>query len=392
MKRLSNIWGIALAAALLSACAGGGELPPTAFPGLIVDGPSAYLTSNLHAYKFDAASGAEAWRFPKAGETATAETPLPGPFAGDPEPVGNVIVVGQSTAHASGGQIINGLLFGIGEADGLEKWRFTKAGREYVDGVTTDGKLIYAPNGDHKLYALDPSQLEGGQPKILWQFETGNKLWGKPLLADGVLYQPSLDHRLYAIDAQSGKASWAQPFQASASIAATPLLTNGVLYFGSFDSKFYAVNARDGSKKWETPVEGWIWSEALIVGDTIYVGNVNGKFFALALGNGAVKWTADVGDTIRAKPVLQGNKLYVVSMNTHVYEFDISAPPSDGKMDTSKPFNDKLGRRMLSTPTIVNGQLYVPLFDGDIKVAGVSLKSKEKAFQFPPPAPATATP
>lgn len=387
MKRLSKVWGLAAVAVLLGACAGG-EAPPTSFPGLTVDGPSGYLASNLHVYKFDSASGTEAWRFPKAGETASNGTPLPGPFSGLPEKVGNVIVVGQSTAASSGGQITHGLLFGIGEADGLEKWRFTKAGREYVDGVATDGKIIYAPNGDHKLYALDPSQLEGGEPKILWQFETGNKLWGKPLLADGVLYQPSLDHKLYAIDAAAGSAKWAQPFQASASIAATPVLTDGVLYFGSFDSKFYAVNASDGSKKWETPVEGWIWSEALIVGDTIYVGNVNGKLFALARDNGAVKWTADIGDTIRAKPVLQGNKLYVVSMNTRMYEFDISAPPADGKMDTSKPFNDKLGRRMLSTPSIVNGQLYVPLFDGDIKVAGVSFESREKAFQFPAATPA----
>jgi outer membrane protein assembly factor BamB len=396
MNLTQKILGAALAAVLLSACGGGGEPPPTAFPGLTVDGNAAYLASNLHVYKFDAAAGDERWRFPAAGATATANVALPGPFAGEPVKVGNVIVIGQSvsakrttsTVFSNDGNY--GILFGINESDGAEKWRFTKAGHEFVDGIATDGKLIFAASGDHTLYALDPNNTEdSSEPKLVWSFKTENKLWSKPLVADGVVYQPSLDHKMYAIDAATGKEKWRFD-QSEASLGSTPVLKDGVLYFGSFNSNFYAISAADGKLIWKQPVGGWVWGEATIVGDTVFVGDVKGGLFAFNTKDGSRKWVAELGDTIRAKPVVNGNKLYVVAMNTNVYEFDInSQPDGNGKVE-AKIANDKIGRRLLSTPHIADGQLIVPLFDGDEKVVKVSLENKEKQVLFPKPTAAPA--
>ena len=75
---------------LLSAC-GGGEVPPSAFPGLLVDGTSAYLASNIHLFKFDAQTGIEKWRYPATVDNANPR----GPFSGVPLKYGDAIVVGS---------------------------------------------------------------------------------------------------------------------------------------------------------------------------------------------------------------------------------------------------------------------------------------------------------
>ena len=162
------------------------------------------------------------------------------------------------------------------------------------------------------------------------------------------------------------------------------MLVDGILYFGSFDSKFYAIKATDGSKVWEREVEGWIWCDPLIEDGTIYVGNVRGAVFALNQADGQVKWRSDVADTVHGQPVRQGNKLYVMSMNTYVYVIDLSATPTNGVLK-AEIFNDKIGRRLLSTPVIANNHLLVPLFDGDVKVSRISLESKLNESFFPVP-------
>ena len=337
---------------LLSACGGGGEVPPSAFPGMVVEGPSAYLASNTIVYKFDVSNGAESWRFPTAPDTANPR----GPFSGMPIKVGDVIVVGGSTGS-------NGAydkhLYGMSDTTGQEVWRFTPPGdkgREFVDGAVSDGKLIYAPNGDGNLYAIDPAQKDNNQPKVIWTFNTGNRLWGKPLLADGILYQGALDHKLYAINAATGKELWR--FEgATAPIAATPTLKDGVLYVGAFDSNFYAVNAKDGSLKWKSTVDGWVWTAATVTKDAVYFGDVHGKLYALDLESGQHNWTYETRDTIKAQPVISGTMLFVVSVDTNVYAFDLTDIRKDatGKVDynNTKWQNITLARRMFSAPVVV---------------------------------------
>jgi len=363
-------------ALVLSAC--GGEISPTSFPGLTLDGADAYLASNLHVYKFDPATGAQAWMFPADGEEGGQR---PGPFAGPPLKFGNAIIVGE-TVDMSGRA--NHRLYALSADNGSELWRFSGGQREYTDGASTDGKLIFAPNGDNTLYALDPSQLDGGEPKLVWKFTAQDKLWVRPLVANGRVFQPSLDHNLYALDAATGKLLWT--FSAGASIASHPAMADGVLYFGSFDQYMYAVDAESGAQIWRSPdrLGGWIWCDPLLDGDEIFVGDVKGGVYAINRRTGTVLWRSQVGGAIRAQPVIVGNKLYVVSSDTYLYSFD-RRPETDanGNASATRVLENGLVRRLLSTPAYANGTLLVPLFDGDIKVTAVDLETRQKKFEFP---------
>ncbi len=367
---------------LLTACAGG-ELPPSAFPGVTVDGNYAYLASNFHLYKFDLQTGAVVWKFPAAMDNAK---PI-GPFSGVPLKYGDWIVIGGSAG-------MNGAydrhVYAVSEATGVEAWRFSGGTREFVDGVVSDGKIIYAPSGDGSLYAIDPMQRDAaGEPKLVWKFTTGNRLWSRPLLADGILYQASFDHKLYAINAASGKELWR--FEgATAAIGVMPALVDGTLYFGSFDSHAYAVNATNGQLKWKTAVNSWIWTDPTVYQGSVYVADVRGRAYALNAETGQQQWTFDTQDTVKGRLVLDDDKLFVVSMDTFAYALDPtgSRKNASGHVEFADAVwrNDKIGRRLVSKPAVHGGDLIIPLLDSDIKMWALDKTTGDRKMQFPPPA------
>jgi outer membrane protein assembly factor BamB len=373
---------LAAGALLLSAC-GGGEPSPSAFPALLVDGKSAYLASNTLVYKFDAQTGTEAWRFPATTDSANPR----GPFSGIPLKYGDMVIVGGST-NSTGSYDHH--LYALSDETGQEVWRFSPNDKahEFMEGAVSDGKLIYAPNGDGNLYAIDATQMVSSQPKLIWEFHTSNKLWSLPLLDNGKLYQGSIDHNLYAIDAATGKELWR--FEGStAPIAVQPVLNDGVLYFGAFDSTFYAVNAADGSLKWKTPVDAWVWTEATIDNNTIYFGDVHGKLYALDLATGKQKWYYVTNDAIKARPVVMSDTLYIVSEDTDAYALDLTniKPDDTGKVsyESYKWRNDTFGRRLVSKPSITDNMILIPLFDGDIKLWALDANNSTRKYQFPAP-------
>lgn len=353
---------IAAAALVLSACGSSQQTAPNSFPGASVEDKSVYLARGPHVSKFDLANGTLLWQYPSNTDAAR------GPFAGQPIKIGNTLIVGEGVGAGTR------YLFGINAENGAEQWRFG-APREFVDGAVTDGKLVFVPNGDGVLYALDVMQMENNAPKVVWQLKTDNKLWSRPLLNNGRLYQASMDHKLFAVDAASGKEIW-QFAEASAPIVVQPALKNGVLYFGALDSNFYAVDATSGKLVWKQAVDGWIWTDASVTDSQVVFANVKGRVYAYDL-NGNRKWTFDAQDSVRAQPVANGDLIYIVSMDTNVYALNAS----DGSI---KWKNDTLKYRLPSKPILSDGTLYVPLFDSDTSLWSLDPASGTRKIQFPP--------
>jgi outer membrane protein assembly factor BamB len=388
--RIKSASAFVALAALLSAC-GGGELPPSNFPGLTVEGNTAYLASNMVVHKFDPASGKELWRFPAVGQTYAANDGR-GPFAGQPVKFKDVVVVGGAiTANGSA----DAHIYGLRDSDGAEAWRWSvpeadeRGRREFADGVATDGKLLFAANGNGTLYALDASS---GTPAVVWTHKAGNKLWSKPLVVDERVYQSSLDHSLYALDAATGRQLW--KFTAKASLASTPAFANGTLFVGAFDSTFYAIDAATGAKKWESKVDAWVWNQAAVSNGVVFFGDTKGRFYALDAETGARNFVAELGDTVHARPVVIGDKVYAVSSNAFAFVMPVA-----GKGDASGVLKaDLLGadgyqRRLLASPAESSGKLLLPMLDGDVKLTAVNLSDSKKAYDLllptltPAPAP-----
>ncbi len=367
---------LAAGALVLAAC-GGGELPPSSFPGLTLDGKDAYLASNLHVYKFNADTGQEAWRFPLVTDNNNPR----GPFSGMPLKVGNVVIVGGTIGTAGKA---DPHLYGLNPDTGQEVWRWqspniTATNREFVDGVISDGTLVFAPSGDGHLYALD---VTDNNPRLKWAFAGTNKLWARPAIDDGKVFLPSLDHSLYILDAATGKLLG--QYTGTTSISSKPVVKDGIAYFGSFDQYFYAVDST-GKVLWQSErLNGWVWCDALIHENTLYVGDVKGGLYALDASNGKLLWRAATSGSNRAQPVVFEDKLYVVSFDNYVYSVPLNAQPdSNGNVTLARVVDNGLGRRLLSTPAIHNSALLVPLFDGDIKVTAINLENNQKIYDYP---------
>lgn len=388
--KLIHTLTFAAIASLLVACAGG-EAPPSSFPGLTLDGDSAYLASNLHVHKFDPNTGRELWRYPAVGQTFAAND-AHGPFAGEPLRFKDWVIT-AGTVGSTG--IPDAHVYALDDKTGALAWRWSVPGtteqerREFADGAVTDGRLIFVSNGNGTLYALDPAALENGVPQLAWKFATGNKLWSRPLVVDGRVYQSSLDHTLYALDAATGSELWR--FKAGASVASTPSIADGVLYFGAFDGHFYAVDAATGQEKWKSPVDAWVWTRATIVGDAVYFGDAKGRFYSLNRTDGARRYVSDLGGAIHAQPVLVGQSLYVVSTDTFVYVLPLAG---SGTAPPQRLSDSGYLRRLTTMPIVHEGRLLLPLFDGDVKLTAIRLENRAKAFDVtlatatPPAAPA----
>ncbi len=390
LKFRGSFLALTASALFLSAC-GGGEPAPGGFPGVTLTDAHAYLASNFQLYKVTLDNATEVWRFSAGKNPAQPDVS----FAGAPARIGGAVVVGGGIGSGH----IDNHIYGISDETGLELWRFSGGpeSREYVDGVTTDGKLVYAANGDGKLYAVDPSQLEsvndGGverkAPRLVWTFTATNKLWSRPLVSGGRVYQASMDHKLYALDAATGRAIWTFD-KAAAPIGVQPALANGILYFGAFDNAFYAVDAATGAVKWKTALDAWLWSDPLVYKDMIFAADVQGKIHALKRETGERVWWMETRNAIRGQPLVSADILYVVSLDTLVYAIDLNnvKPGPEGKIeykDVARKWKDEvnLGRRLTSTPAIIGGNLWVPLFDGDVKLQSLDLTNGARKIAFP---------
>ena len=70
-------------------------------------------------------------------------------------------------------------------------------GVEYGDGVLLVG------SSDGSIYGFDIEDNSN-----IWSFETGSKIWTKPLISDGQVFFGSLDKNFYALDVTDGSLNW----------------------------------------------------------------------------------------------------------------------------------------------------------------------------------------
>jgi outer membrane protein assembly factor BamB len=206
----------------------------------------------------------------------------------------------------------------------------------------------------------------------LWRFETGDAVWGSPVVADGVVYIGSYDRHLYALDAESGELEWR--FELEDRMDGTPAVVDGVVYFGSFDKRVYAVDAMTGEKIWSFWTGGIVRSSPTVIGDVVFVGShcrTNecqhyyderfakiGFVFALDAESGDLLWEYESGDEIISSPAYADETVYIGSVDQHVHAIDALTGRKEWVVDT--------GDLVQSSPAVVGEWVYVTNRNGDI--------------------------
>ena len=284
-------------AVVLSGCASG--LTASAWPGVTADATNAYIAGGPYVYAVDLQTGAQVWRFPEKASAAS-------PFFATPmlTPDGQLIVGGFDKK-----------LYSLDPKTGKSNWQFIDARDRWIGGAFVTDKMIYAPNADYKLYALD---LQG---KLQWSFEADQAIWGTPVSDGTNVYFGTLGKKVYAVNAQTGKLVWMQILDGA--VLGSPVVgSENELFVGTYGATLYALNTANGKTLWSKPASSWIWSGPVLDGTNIYVGDANGTFSAYPADGAAKLWTQELNGAIVGSPLINGDTLVVGTEAGNVYFID----------------------------------------------------------------------
>jgi eukaryotic-like serine/threonine-protein kinase len=364
MKKKFTLLSIVMvvAALLVSGCTAVGMA--TSWPGLNRTADLSYVAFGNYVYAVKNSDGALAWRFPQDQKKDTV-------FFAAPAVENNLVVLGDYT----------NLLYGVDAATGQLAWTFSDAKDKYVGSPLIKNSMIYAPNADGHLYALD---LTG---KMIWRFKTGKANWSTPITDGTNFYFGSMDHFVYALKLNYSqdeigadeigkriaiqKPLWNTDLETA--VFAEPVISSqNILYTGTLGGKLFALDVSSGKILWSFSASGnlgGLWSSPVLVGENVMIGDSHGRIYALDAKTGAEKWKAPVegGAAVigggmpladKAAFVTTGGKVLILNADgTESWSKTFSEPIyTQPKIDGEFIYLSAIGQNFLLTKIDQNGR------------------------------------
>jgi len=143
----------------------------SSWPGYSINKETAYLSYKSQTFAVDLKNGGLLWSYPSNRDKS--KQVYASPATGD-----GIVVVGD----------YDGQLIALDQTNGTKKWEFNGANDRYIGSALISDGMVYAPNSDHYLYALD---TEGN---LEWKFEGVGPNWTKPVSDENMIYLASMDH------------------------------------------------------------------------------------------------------------------------------------------------------------------------------------------------------
>jgi outer membrane protein assembly factor BamB len=226
-------------------------------------------------------------------------------------PVYGTPVVFGELAYMAG---YNGKIYAYTASNLGVRWVYPREGnlKPLVGGLVESQGKLFIGGSDGKVYALDAASGDK-----LWEFTTGDKIWGTPAVNGDTLYIGSFDKKLYALNTIDGTKKW--EYATEGSVISTPLVYQDTVFFGSFDRNLYALKASDGSLKWKFSGKNFFWAEPVVVNDTIYVGCLDGFIYVLQAATGVKVAEIDLKNPVSSKPVIVANSIIFANRKGVVY-------------------------------------------------------------------------
>ncbi|MHB0924599.1 MAG: PQQ-binding-like beta-propeller repeat protein [Bellilinea sp.] len=346
-KKITLIFIVILASLLLASCSSG--LSGSSWPGIFTNGDTVYLANMAYVYAIRASDGSQIWRYPEKATKAM--------YYASPVLVDGQLIVGdyQKVLHS------------LNPTNGSENWRFEADGPWIASPLVMDG-IIYAPNGDQNLYALD---LNGN---LLWQFTAEKALWSQPVGNGDTVYQASMDQFLYAIDMKNGTKKWETDL-GGAVIYSPTLSDEGVIYLSTLAREVIAINSKNGDVLWRRQFEENLWSQPALYEDKVFVGDLSGNAYAISNADGTNIWTQTLTDPVTGKPTVTSDSVIFATENGSLFAMNF-----DGERLWSKTFEGKL----YTGPILMDDKLLVGVALGESPLKMINAASQD-VWTFIPP-------
>jgi outer membrane protein assembly factor BamB len=285
-------------------CRGSGAVA-SSWPGITVDGDTAYVAFNTSVYTIDLdQNGRIKSNSPTNTKDLRGHTFFHAPVILDEE----TLLVGSYKNN----------LYTIDDGGQANEF-FTDAKNRWIATPLLKDDTIYAPNANGSLYALN---LDGS---VKWEFPTDAAIWATPVSDNGHLYVVSQDHTMYAVNANTGDEIWSIDLGA-ASVNSPALDENGMLYIGTFGSKVIAIEAKTGNIAWELSTNDYVWgSPVLGPNNTMFVTDLSANLYAIDTETESILWEkqVDTDSSITGSPLIVGEVLFVATQSGEVASYGL---------------------------------------------------------------------
>lgn len=212
----------------------------------------------------------------------------------------------------------DGRLYALDRETGTRMWTFAVA-EAIIGGIAEADGVLYFGSADSRIYALDleTRQLVWNQP-----FQTGDRVWGTPVIGGATIYIGSMDHRVYALDRATGQELWSA--ELGGAIPGDIAVSNGRVFAGGIDRRLHVFDADTGERLWRTErLGGWLWGEPLVVEDAVYVTSLDGQLYGFEVQTGDALWEPFVMQgAVRTGAALWDGQLIVGTDEGRVYLVD----------------------------------------------------------------------
>ena len=182
----------------------------------------------------------------------------------------------------------NGYIYSVNLATGEEEWSRRTDGVVAGRPLLVDG-MVVAGSFDKKLYAFD---AQDGTPR--WQFEGTNWFWAGAVSNGDLIFAPNMDGHIYALDTD-GILQW--KFDAGDSIVSPPVLVPRGLVVAARNGRLTLLDistseGRSSDQRVlssQTLGDSQIKAPIVAVGESVYVGSEDGSVRRIEVKGGQVQ-------------------------------------------------------------------------------------------------------
>jgi eukaryotic-like serine/threonine-protein kinase len=328
---------------LLTGCTSAGAA--SSWPGFSVTEEIAFVSNGPQLYAVDIDSGSQLWKYPAEGDRNRL-------FYAAPISDDNLIVVGD----------YSGSLLALDADNGTFKWEFSGANDKYVGSVLIVDGIVFAPNSDHYLYALD------SEGDLLWKYKTDGPNWTAPVSDEDFIYFASMDHNFYALPknvptnnlviADDGSKTLLENpnwmIDLGMAIIAEPVIFENVAYVATIEGNLFAIDLSTKKILWNFDNNGdlgAIWGAPVVTENGVFIADTNGDIFVVDQNDGSPFW---------ASPLSAGGKIIgrgAAFENTVIFASDEGKIFSINAEKESKPITSTEAS-IISDMRVVGDQIF----------------------------------
>ena len=155
------------------------------------------------------------------------------------------------------------------------------------------------------------------------------------------------------LKAQEATKLWA--FNFTSEISSQTVYYDQKLYFTTTDGYVYCLDG-NGNLKWKNKTDGSILASPFLKNKILFIGNQNGTFEAIDSDYGFLRCKKDLNEKIDKQASFYEGNVYINTSSQSAFSFNAASGQKNWKRLTNG--------RILSSPKILNGLLFIPSEEG----------------------------